>query len=140
MTSRGLIALADARVPRYTSYPTATQFGPLYEATYRGWLRSAIRPADTLSLYVHVPFCRNLCWYCGCLTRPTRSEPRIDSYAEALLAEFGRAGIDVTALSARLQQEGAQAFEKSWNDLIGLIAAKCDAAAQPANAGRSSRP
>ncbi len=74
-------------MPRYTSYPTAAQFGPLDETTYRGWLRTAIRPSDTLSLYVHVPFCRNLCWYCGCLTRPTRSDPRIDGYAETLLAE-----------------------------------------------------
>ncbi|MBV6303556.1 transaldolase [Candidimonas humi] len=48
--------------------------------------------------------------------------------AEALLVEFGRAGVDVNALSLRLQQEGAQAFEKSWNDLMGLIAQKCGAA------------
>lgn len=64
---------------------------------------------------------------------------RDGAQAEALLAEFGRAGVDVAALSVRLQQEGAQAFEKSWNDLIGLIAAKCGAA-QPGNTAGGRKP
>lgn len=85
--SRALLALAEARVPRYTSYPTAAQFGPLDEATYRGWLRDGIRPGDPLSLYVHVPYCRDLCWYCACHAKPTRSEARIDAFAAALEGE-----------------------------------------------------
>ncbi len=84
---RALLALAEARVPRYTSYPTAAQFGALEEARYRDWLRQGVRPGDTLSLYVHVPFCRELCWYCACHTKPTRSAARIRAYTEALLAE-----------------------------------------------------
>jgi hypothetical protein len=47
--------------------------------------------------------------------------------------------VDVAALSLRLQQEGAQAFEKSWNDLMSLIAARCRAV-QPGNAGGSAKP
>ena len=43
---------------------------------------------------------------------------------EAVLAEFARAGIDVDALAARLQQEGAASFAKSWNELLGVIEAK----------------
>jgi oxygen-independent coproporphyrinogen-3 oxidase len=85
--SRSLLALAEARVPRYTSYPTAAQFGRLDEATYCGWLRDGIGAADTLSLYLHVPFCRDLCWYCACHTRPTRSAERIRRYAQSLHAQ-----------------------------------------------------
>ncbi len=86
--SRALLALAEARVPRYTSYPTAAQFGPVSEDTYRSWLSTGVGGADPLSLYVHVPFCRDLCWYCACHTRPTRSESRISAYAEALTSEM----------------------------------------------------
>ncbi|WP_052401497.1 oxygen-independent coproporphyrinogen III oxidase [Muricoccus aerilatus] len=85
--SRALLALAEAKVPRYTSYPTAAQFGQLDEATYRGWLRDGIRPNDPLSLYLHVPYCRDLCWYCACHAKPTRSEARIDAFAAALEGE-----------------------------------------------------
>ena len=85
--SRALLALAEAKVPRYTSYPTAAQFGPLDEGTYRGWLRDGIGAKDALSLYLHVPFCRDLCWYCACHAKPTRSEARIDALAAALEAE-----------------------------------------------------
>lgn len=88
MPPRALLALAEAKVPRYTSYPTAAQFGPLEEAQYRAWLAQGIGPADPLSLYLHVPFCRDLCWYCACHTRPTRSEARLSAYAEALMAEM----------------------------------------------------
>ncbi|WP_207791863.1 oxygen-independent coproporphyrinogen III oxidase [Siccirubricoccus phaeus] len=82
------LLLAEARVPRYTSYPTAAGFAPLEEAQYRDWLAMDIAPGDALSLYVHVPFCRALCWYCGCNTQATRSEARIAAYAEALQEEL----------------------------------------------------
>jgi len=80
------IGYALANLPRYTSYPTAPQFGPLGEATYRGWL-AGIRPEDALSLYLHVPFCKALCWYCGCHTAVTRNADRIARYGEALVQE-----------------------------------------------------
>lgn len=81
-----LSAYAAANLPRYTSYPTAPHFGPLDEATYRGWL-SRMPPAEALSLYVHIPFCHELCWYCGCHTAVTRSDERIGRYADALHRE-----------------------------------------------------
>lgn len=92
MTSRlqndGALALAERSVPRYTSYPTAPQFsasvGP---DTYAGWLDAL--PRDTsLSLYIHVPFCSELCFYCGCTTRAVRRRAPIDAYAERLLDEI----------------------------------------------------
>jgi transaldolase len=46
--------------------------------------------------------------------------------AEAVLAELARAGIDIEALAAALQREGAAAFSRSWKDLLERIAAKCD--------------
>ena len=75
-----------ANLPRYTSYPTAPHFGPLAEEEYRRWL-SGIGPPDTLSLYVHIPFCNALCWYCGCHTTVTRNADRIARYGAALRRE-----------------------------------------------------
>lgn len=82
------LALAERNVPRYTSYPTAPHFtaavGP---EVYAGWL-SAL-PADArLSLYIHVPFCTELCHYCGCNTRAVRKREPIDAYAERLVDEI----------------------------------------------------
>ena len=82
----GLLAYASANLPRYTSYPTAPHFTPLEEAALRGWL-AEIKPDDALSLYVHVPFCASLCWYCGCHTAVTRSAARIARYGAALAEE-----------------------------------------------------
>jgi oxygen-independent coproporphyrinogen-3 oxidase len=82
-----LEAYARQNLPRYTSYPTAPHFGPLDEATYRGWLKR-LAPGDTLSLYLHVPFCKELCWYCGCHTAITRNEGRLTRYADALVREI----------------------------------------------------
>ena len=64
-----LIAKLDRNGPRYTSYPTADRFVEAFDANaYAAWARrrntgGAHRP---LSLYVHLPFCASLCYYCGC--------------------------------------------------------------------------
>ncbi|MDP1986045.1 radical SAM protein, partial [Phenylobacterium sp.] len=83
-----LIAKYDGRAPRYTSYPTAVQFtADVDEATYRGWL-AALPPGDPVSVYMHIPFCTRLCWYCGCNTRAvTRHEP-IRDYVALLMTEL----------------------------------------------------
>lgn len=67
-----LSPFAERQAPRYTSYPSANHFDASVDAeTYRRWL-GALSPTSKLSLYLHVPYCRQLCWYCGCNTFLTR--------------------------------------------------------------------
>jgi len=79
--------LFAARVPRYTSYPTAPHFhSGVDHATYRRWLKEI--PAETpLSLYVHVPFCDTLCWFCGCHTTVVNHYAPVLDYCGLLAQE-----------------------------------------------------
>jgi oxygen-independent coproporphyrinogen-3 oxidase len=75
------------RLPRYTSYPTAPHFSTAVGPdTYAGWL-GAIPSNATASLYLHIPFCRAMCWYCGCHTSVARRDEPIAVYAAALRCE-----------------------------------------------------
>ncbi|MFO0594650.1 MAG: oxygen-independent coproporphyrinogen III oxidase [Myxococcaceae bacterium] len=93
MTRTDLIAKYDVPGPRYTSYPTV----PYWEAapTQEQWLshlEQAMQRAKTANqgaaLYVHVPFCRSLCHYCGCNTVITRDTSVSDPYVESVLKEW----------------------------------------------------
>jgi oxygen-independent coproporphyrinogen-3 oxidase len=77
-----------ARVPRYTSYPTANHFSAqIGETDVRGWL-GGIPEAAPLSLYLHIPFCRKMCWYCACnMKLAARYEP-VAAYVERITAEI----------------------------------------------------
>lgn len=85
------LALAEAKVPRYTSYPTAPHFAPSVGAAHvHRWL-GAIDDAKRVSVYAHVPFCKQLCWYCGCNTSiASRYEP-VHHFLEVLLREIAQA-------------------------------------------------
>jgi oxygen-independent coproporphyrinogen III oxidase len=75
-------------VPRYTSYPTAPHFtGDVDGATCAAWLEQAPLEA-TVSLYLHVPFCRAICHYCGCHTKAARRDEPISAYAARLGQEI----------------------------------------------------
>ncbi|MCQ8278850.1 oxygen-independent coproporphyrinogen III oxidase [Acetobacteraceae bacterium KSS8] len=75
-------------VPRYTSYPTAVQFGPSVDASlYAAWLRM-LPPEEPVSIYLHVPFCDRLCLYCGCHAVVARQEAPRWAYARRMIREL----------------------------------------------------
>jgi len=77
-----------ARVPRYTSYPTAPHFSTNIDAeAVTSWL-GALSPEANLSLYLHVPFCARMCWYCGCNMRLVARYDPVAAYVERLIAEI----------------------------------------------------
>lgn len=83
-----LVRRMSAPVPRYTSYPTAPHFSSKVGAMeFAEGLRS-LSPSQALSLYVHIPFCAQLCWYCGCNTKATRNTETIETYLQHLLTEI----------------------------------------------------
>lgn len=84
-----LAAVARRSVPRYTSYPTAPHFsdavGP---AAYAGWLEQLHGGDEAVSLYLHIPYCRSICAYCGCTTKAARRDEPLRAYADALVEEI----------------------------------------------------
>ncbi len=75
--------------PRYTSYPTAAQFTPDYTANM--YMHDAIASNEhgtSLSLYVHIPFCMKLCYFCGCSKVVTRNRDRVSRYMDHLHSEI----------------------------------------------------
>jgi oxygen-independent coproporphyrinogen-3 oxidase len=93
-------------VPRYTSYPTAPEFGPSVGAeTHAEWL-GRIAPGARVSLYVHVPFCRHLCWFCACRTQGTQSDAPVIAYLDTLKAEL--------AMLARHLPDGVTLSRLHW--------------------------
>jgi oxygen-independent coproporphyrinogen-3 oxidase len=80
--------LLDKPVPRYTSYPTAAEFSAeIGEADQRRGLEQ-VRPDEDLSLYIHIPYCREICWYCACNTGAANRPQRMTNYLERLSNEI----------------------------------------------------
>jgi oxygen-independent coproporphyrinogen-3 oxidase len=92
--SESLLARLDMQGPRYTSYPTADRFVEAFgEAEYRLALQQRALGATVggvapLSLYVHVPFCESVCYYCACNKVVTRHHERAAAYLDALEREI----------------------------------------------------
>lgn len=86
--SAAKLAHAERNLPRYTSYPTALAFEPApEEGGAKAWI-AGTRAQDVISAYVHVPFCRRLCWYCGCHTTVAPEYDRIAAFHAVLEAEL----------------------------------------------------
>ncbi len=83
-----VVARHATALPRYTSYPTANYFSAAVDrASYRAWLR-ALKPEQPVSAYLHIPFCQELCWYCGCSTKATKRYEPVAKYVDTLEAEL----------------------------------------------------
>ncbi|MDL2403491.1 oxygen-independent coproporphyrinogen III oxidase [Rhizobium mayense] len=88
MQSALIVKYGEERLPRYTSYPTSPCFTPdVDDSTYGDWL-TAVPLEKAASLYVHIPFCRSMCWYCGCHTTITRGDRPIVDYLQMLREEI----------------------------------------------------
>lgn len=100
------LGLFDARVPRYTSYPTAPHFSAsVGQSEFTGWIQR-IEPRSQVSLYIHVPFCRRLCWFCACRTQGTRTDAPLRAYLDTLKTEI--------AMFARLLPGGVTLSRLHW--------------------------
>jgi oxygen-independent coproporphyrinogen-3 oxidase len=78
----------SAPVPRYTSYPTSPHFSPSVDAqSYGAWL-AELAAGSRLSLYLHIPYCASLCWYCGCCTKAVQRYEPVAEYLPSLHAEI----------------------------------------------------
>jgi oxygen-independent coproporphyrinogen-3 oxidase len=82
------LAEFSSRGPRYTSYPPATEFAAIDPSEVRRELGQVRSDAEPVSLYVHIPFCRSLCWYCGCNVIPSKDPSRGERYVDVLATEL----------------------------------------------------
>ena len=87
-----LLPFALQDVPRFTSYPTAVQFQDGFSEDLADRWLTELQPEASLSIYVHVPFCQQLCWYCGCHTSVPNSYGRASTYVDSLIRDITRGG------------------------------------------------
>ena len=83
-----LIRQYDVTAPRYTSYPTAVQFEALQPIEVQNHLDQQRPNTSPLSLYLHIPFCQHLCFYCACNKIATKDRNRPDVYLDMLEREM----------------------------------------------------
>ncbi len=109
-------------VPRYTSYPTAPQLNASIGAgEYALWL-DEIAPGAAVSLYVHIPYCDRLCWFCACHTKQTLRYEPIAAYLKSLKNEIDMvAQLIPEARISALHLGGGSPTMLKPEDMIGLV-------------------
>lgn len=114
----------DERLPRYTSYPTAPHFQADVDASCYGRWLAELAPGTKASLYLHIPFCRSMCWYCGCHTTVALRDGPIIDYLDVLRREIDlvaghlRAPLDVR----HVHFGGGTPTILEPDDFVGLVA------------------
>ncbi|MBB4954114.1 oxygen-independent coproporphyrinogen-3 oxidase [Agrobacterium vitis] len=124
MIAKDLLQKYSAAVPRYTSYPTAPHFHSGIDCgKYSQWLAGLAR-GQTVSLYIHIPYCDRLCWFCACHTRHTLKYAPIKTYLEALFIEIERIGalIDPEVQVVEVHLGGGSPTMLLPEDMIELMA------------------
>jgi oxygen-independent coproporphyrinogen-3 oxidase len=108
-------------VPRYTSFPTAAEFSDA--VGLEDLDRELAQISGDISLYVHIPFCEKICWYCGCNTGASNWRERLVSYLDALRREIGliRRRIAGRAQVRRVAFGGGSPNAISPTDFVGLV-------------------
>ncbi len=102
-----LIKRYDLAGPRYTSYPTAPQFKALEnDSAWRNAMLQSNQKGAPLSIYVHIPFCDTVCYYCGCNKIVTANKARAEPYLAALHKEI--------AMQARFVDKGRPLNQLHW--------------------------
>ena len=113
--------LLERPVPRYTSFPTAAEFSPAVGAAD---LDEALRQTSgDVSLYIHIPYCEQICWYCGCNTGAANKRHRLASYLEALTREIQIVGpkLDGRIRVKRIAFGGGSPNAISPTDFVRLV-------------------
>ncbi|MBL4751484.1 MAG: oxygen-independent coproporphyrinogen III oxidase [Amylibacter sp.] len=87
-TELARLGVYNARAPRYTSYPTAVQFTNDVGQSFTKDALSALPIDKPVSVYIHIPFCERLCWFCACRTQGTKSASPVASYLDKVIAEI----------------------------------------------------
>lgn len=141
MTLSQLLAKYDVPGPRYTSYPTVPYWtSPPSASQWLGHLTEAIdrsRASNTgASLYVHIPFCRSMCHYCGCNTVITRDPGVVDPYIDAVIAEWamytqplGRVRLDEVHVGGGTPTHlSAEQLDRLMSTVLGSAEVPSDAA------------
>ncbi|EKF59732.1 coproporphyrinogen III oxidase [Agrobacterium albertimagni AOL15] len=120
-----LLAKYSGAVPRYTSYPTAPHFHEGIDCgKYAQWLE-AITAQERISLYIHIPYCDRLCWFCACHTKHTLKYEPISIYLESLKKEIAAVGALVSRNAAvtAVHFGGGSPTMVRPDDMIDLMAA-----------------
>ncbi|MET1755658.1 oxygen-independent coproporphyrinogen III oxidase [Novosphingobium sp. RD2P27] len=113
--------LLSTPVPRYTSFPTAAEFDDSVDSTD---LEAAIAATESdVSLYIHIPFCESICWYCGCNTSRNNRADRLASYVDAIDREIALLGrlLPATARIRRIAFGGGSPNAIAATDFVRLM-------------------